>query len=134
MSGPAFPFHVDPRNTQGPTDELVTQTTFRRRMRMEAPGVMLVAVPNAGKRTAWERRQRAAEGLTPGFPDMMALFDKTALFLEFKSGTGALSNVQIDCLNRLAAQGFAVGVFRSADTATDWVRGHLPHAFISRAA
>lgn len=125
-----LPFHVDRRDASNDNDEASIQALFRSRMRNLAPQVFLVAVPNAGKRTAWERRQRSREGMVPGFPDMLAMFDGRTAALEFKSGTGSLSNVQIDTLNRLASQDFPVGVFRSADTAVEWLRGHWPNAFI----
>lgn len=129
-----LPFHVDPRNAKETRDEASIQALFRTRLKTLAPQVILVAVPNAGKRTAWERRQRAREGLVPGFPDMLAMFDGRTAALEFKSGTGSLSNVQIDTLNRLCAQDFPVGVFRSVDTAIEWLEGHWPNAFIGRIA
>ena len=122
-------FHVDPRNAQGAKDEATVQAQFRARMRIAAPRVMLAAIPNAGKRTAWEARQRKAEGLVPGFPDMIAFFDGRAACLEFKSGTGSLSENQIGTLNRLVNLDIPVGVFRSADTAIEWLCGHWPHAF-----
>ena len=125
-----LPFHVDKRDASNDNDEATIQARFRSRMRTLAPQVFLVAVPNAGKRTAWERRARAREGMVPGFPDMLAMFDGRTAALEFKSGTGSLSNVQIDTLNRLCAQDFPVGVFRSPETAIDWLQGHWPNAFI----
>lgn len=124
----AYPFHVDARH-KGEADELAIQVDFRRKMRTAAPQVELVGIPNAGRRTAWEKKQRAKEGLVKGFPDMLAMFDGRTLGLEFKAGQGSVSTDQIDCLNRLASKGFAVGVFRSADTAIDWLRANLPHAF-----
>lgn len=129
-----LPFHVDKRNAQETRDEATIQARFRSRMKMIAPQVFLVAVPNAGKRTAWERRARAREGLVPGFPDMLAMFDGRTAALEFKSGVGVLSDQQIDTLNRLAAQDFPVGVFRSEDTAVEWLQGHWPNAFIGSIA
>ena len=129
-----LPFHVDPRNAKDDRDEGSIQALFRRRMKMVAPQVILVAVPNAGKRTAWEKRQRAREGLVPGFPDMLAMFDGRTAALEFKSGIGSLSDQQIDTLNRLAAQDFPVGVFRSPDTAIEWLEGHWPNAFLGSMA
>lgn len=125
-----LPFHVDPRDASNDKDEASIQALFRNRMRTLAPEVILVAVPNAGRRTAWEKRQRAKEGLVPGFPDMLAMFDGRTAAFEFKSGTGSLSNVQIDTLNRLVAQDFPVGVFRSADTAVEWLQNHWPAAFV----
>ncbi len=131
---PRHAFHVDPRNAQGAQDELSVQVEFRRKMRMEAPRVILVAVPNAGRRSLWEARQRKREGMTKGFPDLIALVDGRAAFLEFKSGTGALSEAQIDTCNQLVRESFPVGVFRSADSAVAWLRGHWPDIFIAEAA
>jgi hypothetical protein len=124
-----YVFHVDPRNAQGAKDEAAVQSQFRARMRIAAPSVMLVDIPNAGKRTAWEIKLSSNEGLVPGFPDMLAFFDGRVAGLEFKSGTGALSDNQIETLNRLVKLDIPVGVFRSADTAIDWLSGNWPHAF-----
>jgi hypothetical protein len=127
-------FHVDPRDAASDKDEASIQALFRSRMRVLAPTVILVAVPNAGKRTAWEKRQRAREGMVAGFPDMLAMHDGRTAALEFKSGIGILSDKQVDTLNRLVAQRFPVGVFRSADTAVEWLQGHWPDAFEGRMA
>jgi hypothetical protein len=124
-----YVFHTDPRDARGEKSEAVTQSRFRSQMRKAAPGVMLVAIPNAGKRTAWETKQRANEGMIPGFPDMLAFYDGRAAGLEFKSSTGTLSDNQIATLNRLVALDIPVGVFRSAETAIEWLRGNWPHAF-----
>lgn len=134
MTCSPYPFHVDPRNAACDKDELGIQVLFRSRMRMLAPGILLVGIPNAGRRSAWEQRQRSKEGLTPGFPDMIALHDGRSAFLEFKTGTGTLATAQIDMLNTLVRLNFVVGVFRSADTACDWLRGHFPNAFVGRLA
>ena len=117
-------FHIDPPAIADTGDELSIQIKFRNRMHTLAPKVMLVAVPNAGKRSAWEGRTRKREGMVKGFPDMMALHDGQSYFLEFKAGKGRLSDDQMDCLNRLVRLDFPVGVFRSADTAVDWLREH----------
>ena len=129
-----YPFHIDPRDTQGATDELTTQVQFRKIMRAVAPEVMLVAVPNAGKRSRWEAMQRGREGMVAGFPDLMALHQGRTALMEFKSGTGTLQDNQIDVLNKLVRQDFPVGVFRSADSAVAWLQGHWPHAFTGRIA
>lgn len=129
-----YPFHIDPRNAQGEKDELHVQVRFRNLMRTLAPEVMLVAVPNAGKRTAWEGRQRGREGMVAGFPDLIAMHNGRTALLEFKSGTGSLQDNQIDVLNRLVRLDFPVGVFREAETAVAWLQDHWPHAFIGRIA
>lgn len=130
----SYAFHIDPRNAAETRDEMTIQIAFRRKVRDLAPGVKLVAIPNAGRRSAWEQIKRAKEGLTAGFPDMQALHGGRIAFLEFKSGTGAPSNAQIDQMNWLTRNGFAVGVFRSEGTACDWLREQLPDAFAERAA
>lgn len=129
-----YPFHVDPRNAACSKDELAHQVTFRTRMRTIAPAVLLVGIPNAGRRSAWEQRQRGKEGLTPGFPDMLAMHGGRTACLEFKSGTGTIDVKQIDVLNKLVRLGFDAGVFRSADTACEWLRERMPDAFIGRIA
>lgn len=128
-----YPFHIDPRNAQGP-NEIAVQVQFRKLMRAVAPEVMLVAVPNAGKRSQWEAMQRGREGMVAGFPDLIALHQGRSAFMEFKSGTGDLKDNQIDVLNKLVRQDFPVGVFRSADSAVAWLQGHWPHAFTGRIA
>lgn len=129
-----YPFHVDPRNAACSKDELAHQVLFQNRMRTLAPAVLLVGIPNAGRRTPWETRQRAKEGLTPGFPDMLAMHGGRTALLEFKAGTGSIDAKQIDMLNKLTRLGFAAGVFRSADTALDWLQRQMPDAFIGRIA
>ena len=124
-----YVFHIDPRNAQGPKDELGAQVAFRVKMAAQAPKALLVGIPNAGKRTAYETRQRSKEGLVRGFPDMLVMFGGRTLGLEFKSGTGQPSDVQIETLNKLHRLGFPVGIFRSAETALDWTRQHIPDAF-----
>ncbi len=119
-----YPFHVDKREAAAEGNELAIQTRFRNKMRTQAPQVMLVAIPNAGRRTSYETLVRNREGMMAGFPDLMALWDGTAAFLEFKTATGAIAPQQIDCLNRLVRQNFVVGVFRSPDTAVEWLREH----------
>jgi hypothetical protein len=124
-----YVFHIDPRNAQGPKDELGAQVAYLTKMAAQAPKALLVAIPNAGKRSAWEARQRAREGLVKGFPDMLVMFNGRTLGLEFKSGTGQPSDAQIETLNKMHRLGFPVGIFRSAETALDWTRQHIPDAF-----
>ncbi len=121
---PRYPFHVDPREVASEGSELSIQTRFRNKMRTQAPTVMLVAIPNAGRRSSYETLVRSREGMVSGFPDLMALWDGRAAFLEFKNAGGTISAQQIDCLNRLVRQNFVVGVFRSPETAIEWLRDH----------
>ena len=125
----AYPFHIDPRNAKGAKDEIGVQVAYRSKLRTLAPRVLLVAIPNAGKRTAWEARERAREGMVKGFPYMLALYEGTTLGLECKSVTGQPSDNQLDTLGRMHRLGFPVGIFRSAESALDWTRQQIPEAF-----
>lgn len=124
-----YPFHVDPRNAAQEQDELTIQVSFRRKMRDLAPAVKLVAIPNAGRRSSWEQIKRAKEGLTSGFPDLMALHQGRVAFIEFKAGTGSIDMKQIDQMNWLWRNAFPVGAFRSVETAVAFLREHMPEAF-----
>lgn len=128
MSG--YLFHCDERAIADPGDELSIQVRLRSRLRMLAPGVRLVATPNAGKRTAWAAMKAKAEGMSKGFCDLTALgscgqgesaVPKIA-FLELKDRDGSLSPEQIDWLNWLTKAGFNCGCFRSVDTAIEALR------------
>ena len=124
-----YQFHTDPRN-KDPRKEDAIQAAFLRDMRMVAPKVLLVGVPNAGKRSAWEGRQRKREGLRKGFPDIMALWNGMSAFLEFKSGVGSMKPEQIDMLNDLTRHNFPCGMFRDEQTAIAWLQHKWPQAFV----
>lgn len=123
-------FHIDPPTAADPGSESDIQTRFRSRMRILAPEVRLVAMPNAGKRTAWEAQQRKREGLAKGWPDLGAHwchgFGRSPVphvaWLEFKDRKGSLSIEQHDNLNWLTQAGFPCGVFRSVETAIEFLR------------
>ena len=129
MSG-KYLFHCDDRSVADPGDELAIQVRLRSRMRMLAPGVRLVATPNAGKRTAWAAMKAKAEGLSKGFPDLNVIWSNGQgvnavpgiAFLELKDRNGSLSAEQIDWLNFLHQAGFPCGCFRSVDTAIAFLR------------
>lgn len=113
--------------------EIQIQTLFRSRCRIMCPGVSLVAIPNAAKRTQWAAQRAKREGLATGFPDMMAIAPGKVAFLEFKSAKGRLSDNQGEWLDRLHGYGFPCGVFRDADVAVDFLREH-GFPFIGRIA
>jgi hypothetical protein len=117
-----YPFPVDAPAQADSGTEIQIQGRFRSRMKSLAPQVKIVAVPNGGKRTAWEKLAASREGLTVGFPDVIVLWDGGCCFMEMKQRTGSLSPAQIDNLNWLARNGFACGVFRSVDTAVAFVK------------
>lgn len=104
--------------------EIAIQTLFRSRARILCPGVCLVAVPNGAKRTQWEAQRAKREGMSAGFPDIIALAPGRVAFLEFKSAKGKLKPSQAEWLDRLRDMGFPCGVFRDADVAVAFLREH----------
>lgn len=115
-------FHVDTRSVADEGDELSIQSRFRSRMNMLAPKCRVVAIPNGGRRTAWEGMKARREGLAKGYPDVNVMWPGGMCVIEFKDANGKLSDEQADWLNWLTNAGFKVGVFRSAATAIDFVR------------
>lgn len=104
--------------------EIKIQTLFRSRARILCPGVAIVAIPNAAKRTQWAAAQAKREGLATGFPDLMALAPGKVAFLEMKSAKGRLSEPQVEWIDRLSDMGFPCGVFRDPDDALEFLRDH----------
>lgn len=105
--------------------ELDIQTLFRSRCRIMCPGVALVAIPNAGKRSRWAAQQVKREGLAKGFVDIIALAPGGKIaFLEMKAAKGKLSVDQEEWQDRLKAMGFPAGVFRDADEAVEFLRAN----------
>ena len=120
-----YQFHHDERSVADEGDELAIQVRLKSRLRILAPGVRVVATPNAGKRTAWAAMKAKAEGMAAGWPDLTILWCNGTgpaavpgvAFLEMKARDGSLSVPQIDALNWLHNAGFQCGCFRSVDTA-----------------
>jgi hypothetical protein len=105
----------------GPS-EIEIVTLFRSRCRIMCPGVSIVAVPNAAKRSQWAAQRAKREGLQTGFPDLLAIAPGKIAFLEMKTTKGVVSEAQKEWLDRLSGMGFPCGVFRDADTAVEWLR------------
>lgn len=111
-------FHIDPPAAADPGDEAGIQVRLRSRLRTYAPQIKLIAVPNAGKRSAWEANARKAEGMAKGFCDLIALAPGGRVaFLELKAKKGTLSREQHETLNWLTLAGFNCGCFNSVESA-----------------
>jgi hypothetical protein len=103
--------------------EIAIQSLFRSRCRIMCPGVSLVAVPNAAKRTQWAAQRAKREGLATGFPDMLCFWKGPGVAaIEFKSAKGKLSLAQEEWLDRLTAIGIPATVSRDADHAVEFLR------------
>lgn len=122
----AFLFHCDPPALADDGPEIDIQVRLQVRIKKIAPTVRLVAVPNGMKTSAWGAMQARREGMSGGFPDLIAIAPAGGLiaFLEIKARAGALSDTQIAWLTHLSKAGFKVGCFRSVDTAVQFLRDH----------
>ncbi len=90
-------------------------------------GVLTVHVPNAGKRTAIGGRMLKADGLRPGFPDLLCYMDggRHAL-LEVKRPGYTASAVREDqhaMHDQLRAHGIPVAIVTSQDEALAALQG-----------
>lgn len=105
---------MDPRAAADTGSELAIQSRFRSRMKMIAPKVRLVAVPNGGQRTAWSAMKAKQEGLSAGFFDLIAMAPGgLCAFLEFKAKDGRISEAQMDWGCWMHNAGFSCGVFNN---------------------
>lgn len=113
------------------------QATFRGRLRMVAPSLMVFANANAGKRA---RHQATKEGVRAGVFDVTVasgtVGPRFAAWPEFKGYAGgrpgALSTAQIEWGNAMWRAGHPVACFFCPDAAVEWIRTLSPHAFIDR--
>lgn len=108
---PIFP--VEPRNRL-PDREASQQMAFRKRLRFIAPAIRSWAVPNAAKRGPRAVARAKREGMTAGvFDEHYAAETARIAFLEWKDGSGELSQDQIDWGNAMHRRGFRVACVRT---------------------
>jgi hypothetical protein len=126
----SYLFHHDLNSVADDGDEHALQVRLRGRMRIVAPGVKLVAASNGAKMSAWSALQMKAEGMSKGYPDLVALWSNGSgenavpgiAYLELKKRGGSLRPEQIYWLNWLHNAGFPCGCFRSVETAVEFLR------------
>jgi hypothetical protein len=108
-------FFIEPKD-RDPASEFDRQRRFVNHMRRHCKGCLVAAVPNGSKDSDWSRQRKIAEGMLPGFPDLIVTWNHGVFFPEFKNGDELPAQKQIDVLNRLHRMGFRVGVYRTAET------------------
>jgi hypothetical protein len=105
--------------------EIEIVTLFRSRCKIMCPGVSIVAVPNAGKRTRWAAMNAKREGMASGFPDIIALWKGPGVAaIEFKTKIGRISDNQAEWLDRLRNMGIPATISRDPDHAIEFLRSH----------
>lgn len=117
-------YHIDPPKAAYDGSEIQIQTVFRSRANIMCPRVLIVAVPNAAKRTQWAINQARREGISPGFPDLICIWPGKTAYIELKTRTGQISANQKEWMERLTSYGFPAGVFRHPDTALKFLRAN----------
>jgi hypothetical protein len=130
-----LPWHIDAKDGD-PRDETARQLAALRRAKIICPGVDIIAVPNAGRRSRWEVSQRKREGMKAGALDWIVTWrpkhgDRGVAFVEWKDGKDMPDQRQRDRLNMLFGWGHHVGVFRREDSFFAWLRA-LGAPFIDR--
>jgi hypothetical protein len=109
--------------------EHIEQREFVQWVRQMTP-LLIIAIPNGGKRGKLEGMRLQAEGVTAGTPDTQ--IPRFALWIEMKKKGGRLSPVQKEMHERLRSEGQTVEVCYSTQEAIDVVtlsmhmRGMVP--------
>lgn len=116
-----LPWFIEPKD-KDPTSELKRQQSFIALMARIAPNVDIVAIPNAGKATDWERVQRWKEGARAGALDLVITWEGGVAFAEFKNGTSMPTPQQRARLNLYFAMRHHTGVFRTGDCLVEFLR------------
>lgn len=121
------PWFLEPRD-RDPASEFDRQTAFLSKIHRLAPSIDVLAIPNAGKGTDWERVRRWREGARAGALDLKMTWkptrpgDRGVFFAEMKDGQKMPTKDQRDRLNRYFRQGHGCGVFRKPETLIDHLR------------
>lgn len=113
---PVARFPIEPKDKL-PATEAERQAGFRKMLRTVAPTVRSWGVPNAGKRGFKAQARARKEGLTAGVHDEHYAWNHAFVALEWKDGTGDLSDAQIEWGNDMVDRGFRVACVRTADFA-----------------
>jgi hypothetical protein len=116
-----LPWFIEPKD-KDPANEFQRQTLFLSRIHSLAPSIDVLAVPNAGKSTDWERIQRWREGARRGALDLVITWNRGVMFAEFKDGQKMPTKEQRERLNRYMRMGHHCGVYRTADTLISHLR------------
>lgn len=100
--------------------ESTEQTIVVARIRQFHPDVVLMSIPNGGKRDPRVAAQMKREGVLPGAPDLLVAEPrdgKHGLFIEMKRVKGRTSKEQDDVIDKLRQRGYEVVVAEGADCA-----------------
>lgn len=101
-----------------PSEHNIQTKLIHRLDEMMRPEIVRMAIPNGGLRHPIVGKKLKAEGLLPGSPDLVFALEKAkTLWLEMKTRTGGLSDVQDGVHYKLAELGHTVETAHSVDEA-----------------
>lgn len=106
-------FFIEPRD-KDPASEFTRQRAFLAYMARHAPAVDVLAIPNAGRGTDWERVRRWNEGARAGALDLVITWNCGVFFAEMKNGQAMPTKAQRDRLSMYVRMGHRTGVYRTA--------------------
>ena len=78
---------------------------------------------NGGSRNVREAAKLKRMGVKPGVPDICIVWRGRAIFIELKTATGRMSNVQTEMARALILAGAVFTVCRSVDEVSDFLAG-----------
>ena len=84
-------------------------------------GALWWHTPNGGHRNKAVAAKLKAQGVKRGVPDVIILWQGSALFIELKTPTGALSKEQREWRDSLGNEGFDWGLCRSLESVADFL-------------
>lgn len=125
-TGENEPWFIEAKDSN-PASELQRQMTFLSMLGQLGPSCDVLAIPNAGKASDWERIQRWKEGARAGALDLLITWSVDlpghGVFLaEMKNGKSMPTPAQVDRLNRYYRQGHGCGVYRTAECLLEHLR------------
>lgn len=87
-------------------------------IRYVAPECMVIAIPNAARRTSSGRASNAVPGLTAGAPDLLVIRPRgEVLWMEVKTDKGKPTPLQMKFHENLQVRNHACAIVRSLDDA-----------------
>jgi hypothetical protein len=116
-----LPWFIEPKD-KDPASEFDRQRRFLSLMARLAPAVDVLAIPNSGKLTDWERVRRWNEGARRGALDLIITWNRGVFFAEMKDGQKMPTVAQRERLNRYYRMGHHCGVYRTAETLMEHLR------------
>jgi len=112
----------------GPEDHL--QMQCMKYCSMQYPNVLVVHVPNEGRRTPFERYRAKILGITAGIPDILVFRASGryyGLAVEVKAGKNTATPAQRHILSRLKQEGWQTSVCRSLAEFKNTLDSYIHH-------